>query len=1503
MKSKLLQILFAASCAGFAGPAAALFDPVNDDTDIFLANPAFDAIRPNVLIFLDNSANWGQSADGADKFAHEKAALVQVISELSSDFNVGLGFFTQSGDPGESGAFIRYAVRQMTPTNKARLVDLIGAFSESGDRASGARWSVSMMELHRYFAGSAAYAGHDTPKRDYAGNTVDNPYAAALPRNAFTSAASTTYVTPITDACQKNFIIFISNGEPNDASSGLAVAESNLAALAGASPQTINLTPAGQEGNWSDEYAKYMANADCNTAFAGVQNVYTYTVDVVPKADGQGPDTTALLQSMAIHGKGKYFAVSGSNTAAQLTAALKAIFNEVQAKNSVFASTTLPVSVNVRGTNLNQVYIGVFRPDATKSPRWWGNLKMYKLGVDTATETLFLADANGDAAEDGTEGFIRPSALSFWTGNSTYWAFRDPEVNGPGGASDAPDGDLVEKGGAAQRQRVRFATTNAPRKLYTCTDGAGGLCDNGDALSATPFDTTTISAADVGAYATKPVVTLTSSGTTAIATVTAHGWSSGDVIRIEGASPSVYNQDAAISVVDANTFRYTLPSAANANMARVNAPGHLLVSGDVACVDALPAGYFNCTAPGYAPVTKEDDDNFLYPMTGAEATDATSFVVFGGRLITSVMGIPGASPPRATIHLPNHGFGAAGLLTNFGYLFSAIPDWYDADNKPATIVDANTISIEINNAINTSTYPPNIALVTSSHDFTDNQSITIFGSAVAAHNGVKTITRLSSTQFTFASTATTADTVSTMRAGHRISSITHPNSGSGTARDTATVTTAAAHGYAVNQTINIFGTGAFPGVCPLACGYDGSWVIQSTPSATTFTIFNAAIDSRPATVTPATGIAGFTVTRIEPALKSTGVIHFYRDLLVNSIKPAALAQGSITAGKPSDGDTTVRDAIVNWVRSSDNRDNEDGNGVSTDVRASVHGDVLHSRPATINYSRFPADTSQPANDNDVYVFYGSNDGLLRAVKGGTASDEAGIAPGDERWSFIPREFFPKMRRLREQSPTIANVTPKDYFFDGSIGVYHKDLTPSGGRAGTIGDHAGDKANLYVSLRRGGDFIYALDVTDPAAPKLLWRKGRGDPGWDEIGQTWSEPKVTRINWAFDTTNNPDNVVLAFGAGYDAAVDDINACLLAQFNTTSVVQKAIGTGSVTYTVDGTCTITGATGSPTTVTRSKGRGILVVDAFSGNVLWQAGPAPTGATHNLAHTDMTCAIPSDLSVLDRNRDGFADRLYTGDTCGNVWRAEIGDADPTNWKVTKIAALSSGINTDITGKRKFLFPPDLVLAKDGLGTHFAVLIGSGDREHPFDANVQNAFFMIKDRDASGLEEGVENASTKSINVPNSTATLLPISSTDVFDATNVDGVNDFGWKINLRAGEKNVGTAVTISSTTFFNTNQPSSTAGGGSCGSNLGIARQYLVSYVDASATTDLNALGTLSIANRSTIHAGGGYLPSPVPVVVEIDGKRYQAVISGTSVQNPPGLTLDSRVRTYWYREIDQ
>ena len=42
---------------------------------------------------------------------------------------------------------------------------------------------------------------------------------------------------------------------------------------------------------------------------------------------------------------------------------------------------------------------------------------------------------------------------------STFWSFRTPySSTDVGGASDSPDGDLVEKGGVAEQMRIAYAT-------------------------------------------------------------------------------------------------------------------------------------------------------------------------------------------------------------------------------------------------------------------------------------------------------------------------------------------------------------------------------------------------------------------------------------------------------------------------------------------------------------------------------------------------------------------------------------------------------------------------------------------------------------------------------------------------------------------------------------------------------------------------------------------------------------------------------------------------------------------------------------------------------------------------------------------------------------------------------------------------------------------------------------------------------------------------------------
>jgi type IV pilus assembly protein PilY1 len=141
--------------------------------------------------------------------------------------------------------------------------------------------------------------------------------------------------------------------------------------------------------------------------------VTVYTVDVNKVTTGQGPGWTALLKSMASVTSGKYFDVSSASAGSEIADALGRIFSEIQAVNSVFASVSLPTSVNTEGTYLNQVYIGMFRPDEDGFPRWPGNLKQYKLGI--INNQLRTLDADNIQAINTSTGFITECARSFWT--------------------------------------------------------------------------------------------------------------------------------------------------------------------------------------------------------------------------------------------------------------------------------------------------------------------------------------------------------------------------------------------------------------------------------------------------------------------------------------------------------------------------------------------------------------------------------------------------------------------------------------------------------------------------------------------------------------------------------------------------------------------------------------------------------------------------------------------------------------------------------------------------------------------------------------------------------------------------------------------------------------------------------------------------------------------------------------------------------------------------------
>ncbi|WP_137887314.1 pilus assembly protein [Pseudomonas sp. 2FE] len=435
-----------------------------EDTDLFVGTPPSAADVPNVLIILDNTSNWSTA------FTAEMQAVSAVLNGMPADkFRVGFMMFNKTFESGNDGAYVRAAIRLMDNVNKTKYAALINSLDSNRDQGSGGKAGKSMEEAYLYFNHGVPYAGNNKDYSDYMGNVYNPPPAAtgaalaasravwALPGNALLSKNGSPYTNPILSGCAKNFIIYISNGPAQDSDGTNKQASAALKA-AGGSIATIPISPVGSQTSMVDEWARFMKKSPLG--------ITTYTVEVAT-GGGQAGGWTALMKSAAGVSDGKYFNVTANPSSANISAALNAILSEIQSVNSVFASVSLPVSVNTQGTYLNQVYIGMFRPDQKSSPRWAGNLKQYKLGRTNGV--LKLQDAGSAAAINNSTGFITECARSFWTPTTldSYWAFK------PQGAcllvagsdeSNYPDGNIVEKG--AQAYKLRSTTT---RTVNTCS--------------------------------------------------------------------------------------------------------------------------------------------------------------------------------------------------------------------------------------------------------------------------------------------------------------------------------------------------------------------------------------------------------------------------------------------------------------------------------------------------------------------------------------------------------------------------------------------------------------------------------------------------------------------------------------------------------------------------------------------------------------------------------------------------------------------------------------------------------------------------------------------------------------------------------------------------------------------------------------------------------------------------------------------------------------------------
>ena len=557
-------------------------------------------------------------------------------------------------------------------------------------------------------------------------------------------------------------------------------------------------------------------------------------------------------------------------------------------------------------------------------------------------------------------------------------------------------------------------------------------------------------------------------------------------------------------------------------------------------------------------------------------------------------------------------------------------------------------------------------------------------------------------------------------------------------------------------------------------------------------------------------------------------------------------------------DLPSRDDLLDWVNGLDLQDSNE-NGETDDARRQM-GDPLHGRPAVVVYGG----TAASPNLDDAVVFSPTNDGYLHAID---------AVNGTEMWTFVPPELLDRMPDVYRNEPQSA----KAYMLDGDIRAFKLDVNLNG----IVESGQGDRVLLFFGMRRGGNRYFALDVTEKERPVYLWSIGPDElPG---VGQTWSTPSVARVAIA-NVSQNSLNLVLIFGGGYDETQDN-------------------NEGATFYNTDGL-----------------GNRVFMIDALSGARLWFAGGPGGTVTPDLELDSMNNSIPSVIRVLDLDGNGFADRMYVGDTGGRLWRLDIisdGDLTTPGVQTPGVSGLVTGGvlaslgNADdgthpLASTRKFYEAPDVSLVRRrGASAYLNVALGSGWRGHPLNLDIQDRFYAIRDYEPfNPLTQAAFNA-------------LDAISDGELVDiTTNVNPLvpdGAAGWKLELRLpggfqGEKVLAESRTFNNVIFFPTYLPGGTAASDPC-APAGTNRAYAVSVNDGRPVIDINRDNQTTPEDRYTQLAQGGIAPEFTflfPGQVDDDGEgegedepaRFPVRCAvGVEIVNGLCSGVGSLVRTYW------
>ncbi|MCA9580187.1 MAG: hypothetical protein KC416_00250 [Myxococcales bacterium] len=360
------------------------------------------------------------------------------------------------------------------------------------------------------------------------------------------------------------------------------------------------------------------------------------------------------------------------------------------------------------------------------------------------------------------------------------------------------------------------------------------------------------------------------------------------------------------------------------------------------------------------------------------------------------------------------------------------------------------------------------------------------------------------------------------------------------------------------------------------------------------------------------------------------------------------------------GDNATRDEVVAWVAAT----LQSGGNY---VRPNALGDIVRSTPRIVKrpgngigddgyevfrtlYSRRPT-----------VMYTSTNDGILHAIMAedynwsGDTDLQGYERAGYELWGFIPPATYDKLNDLRSAHHVVLDgaATSKDVNLARVVGETSADQ-----RYRTI---------LLTGMGGGGRNYIAMDVTNPIdvdcstpgpdcikQPLFLWQFTHTD-----MGRSYPVPALTqaRITDPDAVTSLRAIAILPGGRG-----------TLASAGTADLTSGTNADSAITRTIKYPGTIDQQPRTSRRDWSSEGRSLYIVDVATGRLLRKWDSEDCGATP--PGTYPTCIVSpmvGSVSVYPGGVGTVADYAYTVDADGVLWKLDLRDSNPENWKLTPI--------------------------------------------------------------------------------------------------------------------------------------------------------------------------------------------------------------------------------------------